>query len=238
MKVNENWKVNDNKYQCPYCKKLCKKHGICTHIWKVHGKGKNHNPGTGHKKGTPAWNKGLTKETSEAVRRNSANLSEKMKEVMSRDGYINPFTKEKNRKNVSIRQTLKNSGGKCKWYKVDGSFVQGNWERDFAIKMNELGINWIRCNKNHIIKYKINGKTKRYTPDFFLPEQNKLIEIKGYWWGNDKQKMKNVIKQNKHIIGKIKVIRKDKFYKLIECESKDKFLQIIGLVAQPGRAPR
>ena len=36
------------------------------------------------------------------------------------------------------------------------------------------------------------GKTRRYAPDFFLPDYNCWLEVKGFWWGNDKRKMEIV----------------------------------------------
>lgn len=39
-------------------------------------------------------------------------------------------------------------------------------------------------------------KQKRYTPDFYLFEYDLYIEIKGYWWNNDEEKMIKV--RNNH----------------------------------------
>lgn len=39
------------------------------------------------------------------------------------------------------------------------------------------------------------GKKRHYTPDFYLPKYNMYVEIKGHWWGNDKEKMVTVIEQ-------------------------------------------
>ena len=35
-----------------------------------------------------------------------------------------------------------------------------------------------------------------YTPDFWSPKLKKYFEVKGYWWGNDKAKMRLVLEQN------------------------------------------
>ena len=57
------------KVKCPYCGKEYSKKGIGTHIWRVHGKGKEHNPNKGFENGTRVtWNKGLTKETDDRVK--------------------------------------------------------------------------------------------------------------------------------------------------------------------------
>lgn len=54
-----------NLMQCPDCGKWFSSKGIGTHRWRIHGEGKDFKPFMNK----PAWNKGLTKETSEAVRR-------------------------------------------------------------------------------------------------------------------------------------------------------------------------
>lgn len=122
---------------------------------------------------------------------------------------------EEGRKRISIQQSISNSsGGKCKWYDVGGIKVQGTWERDVALKLNELNIEWKRPNKPFL--YVIDGKLKRYTPDFFIVKDNVYLEIKGRWWGNDREKMKAVITQNPGI--KIVVVRKDGVEKILEGE--------------------
>lgn len=56
--------------KCEVCGKEFPDKGIGTHMWRMHGSGKNFRPTLGK----PAWNKGLTKETSEAVKRQAASL--------------------------------------------------------------------------------------------------------------------------------------------------------------------
>lgn len=109
--------------------------------------------------------------------------------------------------------SLHNPGGKCKWFEVAGQKVQGSWERDIALKFEQLKINWNKLKVNSdILKYIINNIEKSYTPDFYLKEYNLYIEIKGFWWGNDKEKMDAVMDQ--HPDKKILIIEK-KLYKSI-----------------------
>lgn len=100
---------------------------------------------------------------------------------------------EDNKNILSKRMSEHNHGGRCKWFKVDGKSVQGTWERDFALYCNDHQIEWTRCKS---IKYVINGVSKNYTPDFHIPEYDTYVEIKGHWWGNDKEKMDCVIDQH------------------------------------------
>ena len=114
---------------------------------------------------------------------------------------------------LSKRMSAHNPGGKCKWYKISGTKVQGKWELNFAIYCNYNDIKWRRCKP---WKYIIDGKEKRYTPDFYIPDKKLYIEIKGRWWGNDKQKMQCVKEQ--HPEKNILILEKEKFDKLMEGE--------------------
>jgi len=55
--------------QCPYCDKLCHpKFGIKTHLWRVHGEGKTHDPNHGYKNGTRiGWRTGRGKTPNEIL---------------------------------------------------------------------------------------------------------------------------------------------------------------------------
>lgn len=62
----------------------------------------------------------------------------------------------------------------------------------------------------------MNGKVKSYAPDFYLPSYDIYLEVKGYWRGNDKEKMKCVIEQ--HSDKKIIIIEKQEFNKILQGE--------------------
>ena len=121
------------------------------------------------------------------------------------------------RRAVSKRQSLNNSGGRCKWFEVAGQKVQGTWERDMALKFEEDGVNWYKPKLNRdVLRYTLDDKEKSYTPDFYLPDEDLYIEVKGHWWGNDKNKMKAVLEQ--HQDKRIVIVEKDDFYKFLQGE--------------------
>ena len=62
----------------------------------------------------------------------------------------------------------------------------------------------------------MDGKTRSYAPDFYLPDFDVYLEIKGYWWGRDKEKMELVIAQNPH--KRICIITKSEFDRLLQGE--------------------
>lgn len=105
-----------------------------------------------------------------------------------------PSMGEAARKRLSERQALSNTGGRCKWYTVGGISVQGTWEFNVATKLSEHGIAWVKAKSSDYLWWYVgdDGKEHSYAPDFYLPELNTWLEIKGYWWGNDKRKMEIV----------------------------------------------
>lgn len=162
----------------------------------------------GKAKGGVAWNKGLTNETSTIVKQISASVS---KSKTGKPGHKHTAeTKER----ISKKLSGNNHGGRCKWFEVDGINVQGTWERDAALKFNELGITWIKVRKPW--PYSMDGKQRHYTPDFYLPDYDVYLELKGFWWGNDKQKMEHVIEQ--HLDKRIVIIELEQFKRILRGE--------------------
>lgn len=77
-----------------------------------------------------------------------------------------------------------------------------------------MNIDWIKPKtNNYIFKYEVDGKIKSYTPDFYLPSFDVYLEIKGYWWGRDREKMDLVI--SKYPETKFVIIEKEKFIKIL-----------------------
>jgi hypothetical protein len=79
-------------------------------------------------------------------------------------------------------------------------YMMSGLEIRYARWLNENKINWT---KPQPIKYTLDGKQRKYFPDFLLIDTDEIIEIKGYWWNTDKIKMKSVIEQNPSL--KIKI---------------------------------
>lgn len=199
-----------NGWICCLCDRLFQSRQATTsHIHRTHTK-----PGIsygGHTKGTPAWNKGLSKETDVRVADNAIALSLATK---GRPGR--PHTDE-SKKKISQKLSVNNKGGRSKWYEVSGQKVQGTWERDIAIKLDELLIKWIKLKTlQHTFDYVMDDKTRCYTPDFYLPDYNIYLEIKGYWWGRDKEKMDIVTKTYPSV--KIVIVEKQDYEKIMQGE--------------------
>ena len=74
--------------------------------------------------------------------------------------------------------------------------MDSTWEVACANRLDELGIKWIR-NPSLKLKYITRGRRARnYIPDFYLPDHDVYIEVKGYWTEAARHKMKDV--QQRH----------------------------------------
>ena len=224
IKIDETWKIDNINYKCPFCDKNYSKKGIISHIWRSHTEiGKNHK--TTGSKGKISWNNGLTKFTDDRVKKYSDSIK-----TNYLNGFQSPFLgkshTDESKKLIGQKMTKNNNGGKCKWFsftKKDGNEIklQGTWEVRFAKVLELIDENWIKIgvgHKGHSFIWKDEKEKEHYyTPDFFSPKLNKYFEVKGYWWGDDKNKMKQVISQNKEI--KIEIVMKNEllnYEKLIQ----------------------
>jgi hypothetical protein len=172
---------------CSICGRTFIGKGLKSHIKQVH------NPELdaklrGPKQGNVPWNVGLTKETDERL------LLESIRRKGRPGTFVGRHHTEETKRKISLVRSANNKGGRCKWYEVDGQKVQGTWELNVATKLTSMGIKWIKLKTNqHTFVYVREGKQHSYTPDFYIPDVNIYLEIKGYWWGNDKEKM-NIVK--------------------------------------------
>ena len=208
IKLDNSWKVGDNQYKCPYCNKIYKS-GITTHILRKHLKPELYKI----KHGDP-WNKGLTKETDERVRKIGETFSKYRSGVNS--PWYGKHHKEETKLKISKKLSQNNKGGRCKWFqyeKKNGIIynLQGTWEVRFAKVLDIIDEDWIKIGigkHEHTFKWKDQeNKDHSYTPDFYSPKLNKYFEVKGYWWGNDKFKMEQILNQSSNI--KIELIMKN-----------------------------
>lgn len=206
-KCMKNYYQLDNKWICKECQReFNSRQATTSHIYRTHT-----NPGVsfgGHRKGKPTWNKGLSKETDQRVANNALAVSMSTKGKPGR-----PHTEESKRK-ISQKLSINNKGGRSKWYDVAGQKVQGTWEKNVALKFEELGIKWkkLKTNKD-TLEYVMDNKIRCYTPDFYLSTYNVYLEIKGHWWGRDKEKMDIVLKT--HTDKNIVIVEKEQYEKIL-----------------------
>lgn len=164
------------------------------------------NNGIKKHKGHKAWNKGLTKYTDERLKKASETYKENIKngKIKIIKHFHSKETKEiLSKKRSEYLASAKNAGGfkDVGWYEIENIkhtkfIVRGLWQYNVALKLNELNILWLR---NQYVNYFINDIKKIYNPDFYLPEINEYIEVKGYFSNKNKIKMDAVLDQNPNI---------------------------------------
>ena len=142
--------------------------------------------------GRVGWNKGKTKETDPRI----AKYAKTLKEKYDAGIYVidNPMNYPENRKKLS--ETMKRIYGvnppkvagrsKCGWYK--GFYCRSSWELAYVIYNIEHNIN-IKANTKGF-KYIWKDEEHTYFPDFYLPDEDTYIEIKGYYDEKAKEKTK------------------------------------------------
>ena len=164
---------------------------------------------TGNRKGVPSWNSGLSgdprcKHTEESRQ----NMSEKMKERT-------PEWHKENGKRIS--ESVKKKVEEGTWHtslarnmhiEYKDADLHGTWELKYAQYLDSNGISWIR-NKDSF-SYVFEEKDRKYTPDFYLPETDEYVEIKGFKtekdvakWGQfpSHRKLKVLMKEQLRLLG-------------------------------------
>jgi predicted nuclease of restriction endonuclease-like RecB superfamily len=105
------------------------------------------------------------------------------------------------RKKSKIWQTIK----KAEYKKSDGTIVSmdSSWEVRCAERLDELGVKWERSEDMKLLYIDKKAKTRNYIPDFYLPEYDIYLEVKGYWTTPARWKMRSIMDRNP---GKIRLL--------------------------------
>lgn len=180
----------ETDYICKFCGKLCKN----ANSLRNHERLCKANPDRqesswvmfNHKRG--AWNKGLTKETDERVRKYGKTFSERYsgtdegKRILS-----HPHTEEHKQKmrELAIQRHL---GGwhTSKTIEYKGIKLDSQYEFEVAKELDENQVKWQR--PTYFLWEDINGVKHRYYPDFYLPEYNVYLDPKNDYLINNKSK--------------------------------------------------
>jgi len=175
--------------KCEFCyKEYPTIHGLRSHIWRAHTEnGIKHNPNLGYKDKRQIWNKGLTKEIDERVKKLGETLSNNIKNGITKPSFLGrKHSKE------SIEKMKVNSGGyrrgsgrgKSGIYK--GYWCDSSWELAWVIYHLDHKINFKRNRKKFPYVYR--EVTHNYIPDFVY-ENETFVEIKGYMLEKDVAKI-------------------------------------------------
>lgn len=91
-------------------------------------------------------------------------------------------------------------GGRGKGCYYKGIWLDSTWEYALVQRLDELSIQWERDISKHKFEYvDVEGNTRFYHPDFYIPGLNLYVEVKGYWTSETRHKMSSVKERHKHL---------------------------------------
>lgn len=178
-------------HTCIFCNKECKNNNsLSNHQTRCKENPNRKNPSVWaarNRKGIPSWNKGLIgderlKHSDETKKKISEKTKQRSVDWNRENGKR---ISEAIRKKVSAG-TWHTSLAKHMHIDYKGNNLHGSWELKYVMYLDENNIKWIR-NKDSFT-YLFEGKERKYTPDFYLPESDEYIEIKGYKTEKDSAK--------------------------------------------------
>ncbi|MBQ8218451.1 MAG: hypothetical protein IJZ79_01615 [Bacilli bacterium] len=187
-------------FYCKYCGKECKnRNSLAQHELRCP---QNPNRLNCSYPGHTAWNKGLTADIDNRVKKYSETLKNYVKQAHSLGNKYSTGVAKTHDKEIIRREKISNSMknnpkaggyrpgsgyGKQGWYK--GIHCDSTYELVYVIYCLDHNINIKRCKRNY--KYDFCGKIHTYYPDFEL-EDGTLIEIKGFMREKDYYKIASV----------------------------------------------
>lgn len=191
------YKLNHDGLICQFCGRECKnRNSLCNHerLCKLNPDRQliHHKPIKGfNKKGGTNWSKGLDKNDPRIQKRINTYKENENLGLHPNHSYAHT---EETKKLISerMKEIYKNKSpdslicGRSKkgWYK--GFYCQSSWELAFVIYNLEHNIPFERNKQG--FKYIYNNEEHTYFPDFYLINEDKYIEIKGYFDEKSKEK--------------------------------------------------
>lgn len=80
----------------------------------------------------------------------------------------------------------------------NGVDLHGSWELKYVQYLDLHNIRWVR--NTNCFSYIFDGKKRKYIPDFYLPESDQYVEIKGYRTEKDVAKWSQFPKNKKLVV--------------------------------------
>lgn len=208
----------------PKCSNTCK---FCGEIFKFIKSNNKHEPyceSNPNRKFRKAWNKGKTQHNDSRVAKYVNTMSEKIKSG-EYTPPSRPWTDDDKLKHSEIMSKVAQEnpdayGGRYNRFGVkekvctNGFKVLGGWEETFV---NYCHINHIEIEQPKVpFSYIFEGKQHHYYPDFYLPEHDLYVEVKGLEEDRDTAKWNSLttIHEKRLVIARlpeIKAIRNDAF---------------------------
>lgn len=177
-----------DKAKCPECGLLFSRNGVQSHYRIVHEKRTSNKP---------IWNKGLSKETNEIVKKIGLTIKEKYALGLIPPNGVTSMSKEERSRLAKLHNFggYREKAGRAKKSYVLDSFgktvcLQSSFELICANILDALNIKWVR--PSHL-KY----DNRRYYPDFLLVDYQIYLDPKNSYKAKlDQEKIQKVSEQN------------------------------------------
>lgn len=189
---SQSYALNHAGLSCQFCGIECKNsNSLCNHerLCKLNpNRQVVRHPGT---KGIPAWNKGLTKETDARILRCSENLKRRHAsgELKTKWPLSTEEAREKHRN--SMKRVYSNYRPMVHKHFKQGNYMgipcDSSWELAYLLYCLDHNVH-IERNKRGFA-YIWGDSEHRYFPDFYLPDIDTYVEIKGYKSNRDISKI-------------------------------------------------
>lgn len=90
--------------------------------------------------------------------------------------------------------------------------MRGSWEVTYAIYLDYTGVEWEY--EKHKLPFVFGERSTTYTPDFYLPEKDRYVEVKGYYGPENRGRMKAFLAQHPEI--KLHIVFLDEYNRIRE----------------------
>ena len=180
----------EENYICKFCGKVCKN----ANSLRSHERLCKENPERQESswvkfnKKRGAWNKGLTKETDERLRKRSKTFSERYKGTDEGKRIFSHPQSEAHKQKMRKIAFERHWGGwhTSKTVEYNGTNLDSTYEVEVAKELDENQVKWER--PTYFLWEDSKGVKHRYYPDFYLPEYNVYLDPKNDYLINNKTK--------------------------------------------------
>lgn len=166
------------------------------------------------------WNRGLCKQTDSRVKHYGNTHKSRILDGSITPSFTGRFHTEESKLKISESSMQGRTGENkfCKYYEIfskcqnQSVLAQGSWQYKYAQYLNRINLNWIKSRTISLSYITQDNTVHKYYPDFYLPDSDEYIEIKGYFSLSDKTKMQLVEKYNPNV--KIIILMKEDLHQL------------------------
>lgn len=175
----------ESTHVCKFCKKLCKNPNSLRNHERLCPENPDRNY-VSHTIGLKAWNRGLTKESDDRIRKYGKSFSAKYKGTeLGKKILGRPHTEEYKQKmrEIAFKRGI---GGwhTSKSYEYNGVKLGSEYELRVAKELDANGVSWTR--PSYFLWEDDDSVKHRYYPDFYLPEYGVYLDPKNDYLINNK----------------------------------------------------